>query len=136
VIGSGMTGLETTDYLNEKGCKTVVVEMAPVVAPGTWMQHTDDILPRLEEKGTEILTGEQLCEINPGNIVIKNVKSGEKSTVDVDAVVLALGSSPDTSLAADVKAQFNNVFLIGDEAKVGRIHNATSTAYEAAKSLK
>ena len=136
VIGSGMTGLETADYLNEKGCKTVVVEMAGTVAPGTWMQHTDDILPRLKEKGTEILTGEQLCEINPGNIVIKNVKSGEKTTVDVDAVVLALGSSPDTSLAADVKAKFKNVFLIGDEAKVGRIHNATSTAYEAAKALK
>ncbi|MBQ6266114.1 MAG: FAD-dependent oxidoreductase [Clostridia bacterium] len=136
VIGSGMTGLETTDYLNERGCKTVVVEMAPVVAPGTWMQHTDDILPRLKEKGTEILIGEQLCEINPGNIVIKNVKSGEKQTIEVDAVVLALGSASDTSLADEVRAQFKNVFLIGDEAKVGRIHNATSTAYDAAKELK
>ena len=136
VIGSGMTGLETADFLNEKGCRTVVVEMAPVVAPGTWMQHTDDILPRLKEKGTQLLTGEQLCEINPGNILIKNIKTGEKTTVDVDAVVLALGSASENSLAEALKSEFQNVFVIGDSAKVGRIHNATSTAYAAAKALK
>ena len=131
-----MTGLETADFLNEKGCRTVVVEMAPVVAPGTWMQHTDDILPRLKEKGTQLLTGEQLCEINPNNILIKNIKTGEKTTVDVDAVVLALGSASENSLAEALKSEFQNVFVIGDSAKVGRIHNATSTAYAAAKALK
>lgn len=137
VIGSGMTGLETAEYLNEKGNKTVVVEMADTVAPGTWMQHTDDIMPRLKSAGTEIRTGHKLCEINPGNIVVENTKSKVRSEIKVDAVVLALGSSADKAFADGLKkAGISNVFNVGDSAKVGRIQNATSTAYKAAMSIK
>lgn len=137
VIGSGMTGLETAEYLNEQGNKTVVVEMADTVAPGTWMQHTDDILPRLEKAGTEFRVGQKLCEINPDCIVIENTKTKIKSTVMVDGVVLALGSSPDKAIAEALKkAGLQNVCNVGDSAKVGRIQNATSTAYNAAMSIR
>ena len=136
VIGSGMTGLETADFLGEKGCRVTVIEMAPVVAPGTWMQHTDDILPRLKANGTEILTGERLCELYKDRIVIENVKNGTRQELDVDAVVLALGSSPNTALTEQLKAAgLPNVTAIGDAVKVGRIQNATSSAYRAAVSL-
>ena len=136
VVGSGMTGLETADFLNEKGCKTLVFEMAADIAPGTWMQHTDDILPRLKAKGTKFFTGEQLCAVNSGNIVTKNVKNGETTTFNVDAVVLALGSRSSKALADEIGKSFQNVYITGDSAKVGRIQNATSTAYKAALSLK
>lgn len=136
VIGSGMTGLETAEYLNEHGCKTMIIEMADTVAPGTWMQHTDDILPRLKEKGTKILTGEQLCEIYKNKIVTRNVKTGQKKAFPADAVVLALGSRSNTALYEEIKDKFNNVRQLGDECRVGRIQNATSSAYKAAIALK
>ena len=137
VIGSGMTGLETADFLGEKGCKVTVVEMAPVVAPGTWMQHTDDILPRLAAQGAEIRTGERLCELYPDRIVTENVKNGTVTETEVDAVVLALGSGSNTGLAAQMKAAgLANVAGIGDAVKVGRIQNATSSAYRAAVALR
>ena len=136
VIGSGMTGLETAEYLNSQGNKTVVIEMADTVAPGTWMQHTDDILPRLQAAGTEVRTGQKLCDINPDCIVTENVKTGNRSTLMVDGVVLALGSSPDKSMADALnKAGIKNVFNVGDSAKVGRIQNATSTAWRAAMQI-
>lgn len=136
VIGSGMTGLETAEYLNSQGNKTVVIEMADTVAPGTWMQHTDDILPRLQAAGTEIRTGQKLCDINPDCIVTENVKTGNRSTLMVDGVVLALGSAPDKSMADALgKAGIKNVFNVGDSAKVGRIQNATSTAWRAAMQI-
>ena len=136
VIGSGMTGLETADFLGEKGCRVTVVEMAPTVAPGTWMQHTDDILPRLKANGTEILTGEKLCELYKDRIVIENVKNGTQQELDVDAVVLALGSFSNTLLCEELKnAGFENVIPVGDAVKVGRIQNATSSGYRAAVAL-
>lgn len=135
VIGSGMTGLETAEYLNSKGNKTTVIEMADTVAPGTWMQHTDDIMPRLKEAGTDFRTGEKLCEINSGYITIENVKTKLKSEITVDAVVLALGSSPDKSFSKLINDKSIKCFVIGDNAKVGRIQNATSTAYKAALSV-
>lgn len=44
VIGSGMTGLETTEILNESGNQVTVVEMAPEIAPGAWFQLVDDTI--------------------------------------------------------------------------------------------
>ena len=136
VIGSGMTGLETADFLGEKGCQVTVIEMAPVTAPGTWMQHTDDILPRLEKQGAEIRTGEKLCELYPDRIVTKNVKSGMETETEVDAVVLALGSCSNTAVTEAMKAAgLPNVVGVGDAVKVGRIQSATSSAYRAAIAL-
>ena len=135
VIGSGMTGLETAEFLNENGCKTIVVEMAKTVAPGTWMQHLDDVLPRLKEKGTVIKTGERLAEIYSDKIVTADVKTNDKNTYKVDKVVLALGSGSNREDAAEIKKLGVKMFTIGDNSKVGRIANATSTAYEAAMSL-
>lgn len=135
VIGSGMTGLETAEYLNENGCKTTVVEMADTVAPGTWMQHLDDILPRLREKQTQFLTGEKLFEIYSDRIVTENVKTKAKSAVFVDAVVLALGSKPAQALYSELENSGIKVLNVGDSSKVGRIRNATETAYNAVLSL-
>jgi len=136
VIGSGMTGLETAEYLNEAGNKVTVVEMADKVAPGTWMQHTDDVMPRLKEKGTVIRTGERLEAIYNDKIITRNTKTGAVLEIPVDAVVLALGSAPSTALYEQIKnAGVHRVFALGDAAKVGRIQNATSTAYKAAKGL-
>ena len=135
VIGSGLTGLETAELLNEKGCKTTVVEMADTVAPGTWMQHLDDILPRLREKQTEFLTGEKLSEIYSDKIVTENVKTKEKREISVDTVVLALGSKPNTSLYSELQNSGIKVLNVGDSSVVGRIRNATATAFDAVTSL-
>lgn len=136
VIGSGMTGLETAETLNENGCKTTVVEMADTVAPGTWMQHLDDVMPRLREKKTTILTGEKLAEIYSDKIVTENVKTKVKTEIPVDAVVLALGSRPEQALFTELEKSGIKIFNVGDSSKVGRIRNATGTAYDAVMSIK
>ncbi len=135
VIGSGMTGLETAEFLNEKGCKTTVIEMAETVAPGTWMQHLDDILPRLKEKGTVIRTGEKLSEIYADRVVTVDVKNKKTNTYKVSKVVLALGSGSNRGLAEEIKKLGIKTLVVGDNSKVGRIANATSTAYAAAVSI-
>ena len=40
VIGSGMTGLETAEFLSDESNDIVVVEMAEKLAPGTWNHGT------------------------------------------------------------------------------------------------
>ncbi|MBR3186273.1 MAG: NAD(P)-binding protein, partial [Oscillospiraceae bacterium] len=46
VAGSGMTGLETAEILNETGNRVTVIEMADEIAPGTWFQLVDDEMER------------------------------------------------------------------------------------------
>lgn len=136
LIGSGMTGLETAHTLIENGCQVTVVEMAKEIAPGTWMQHKDDVMPHLEKADTKFMLGEKLCEIGNGYIVTENVKSRQTTKVNADYVVLALGSRPDNTLVNELKSNGFNPFIIGDAQKVGRIADATKDAYKVAISIK
>lgn len=132
VIGSGMTGLETAHYLTEQGNTVTVVEMANEIAPGTWMQHRDDILPKLKKANTVFLTGKKLTEVNADNIVVADTKSKKQTSIKTEAVVLSLGSRPNAKLASALNEQGIEPILIGDSTKVGRIADATKAAYKAA----
>lgn len=135
VIGSGMTGLETAHYLTEHGCSVSIIEMANELAPGTWMQHKDDILPKLKKAGASFMTGEKLCEIGNGFIVAENVKTKQKDRIRCDRVVLSLGSRSDKKLAEELEMAGISVVSIGDCGKVGKIADATKSAYQVAVSL-
>lgn len=132
VIGSGLTGLETSQYLISNGCKITVVEMADEIAPGTWMQHKDDIIPELKKANTVFKPGEKLLEINNGFIITESTKDKSKHTVPCDCVVLSLGSRPDKTLAEKLKAEGLDYIAVGDANKVGNIAAATKSAYNAA----
>ena len=133
LIGSGMTGLETAHLLTESGCKVTVVEMADEIAPGVWMQHKDDVLPKLKKAGTQFKLREKLCEIGKGYVKTENTKTKKVSTIPCDCAVLSLGNRPNKNIA-DELSQFNPI-VIGDCNKVGRIADATKAAYEAAKRI-
>ena len=110
--------------------------MAKSIAPGTWMQHVDDIMPKLEASGTVFMTNEKLLEIHKGYVVTQNVKSKENTSIEADKVVLALGSRPVNALENEFRKAGFNPIVIGDSKKVGRIADATKAAYEAVRSIK
>lgn len=139
VIGSGMTGLETSELLCSMGNKVTIVEMADEIAPGAWFQHVDDALPKLKQAGTVFMPSHKLLEIQEGVVVLEHTKTNAKVEVHADYVVLSLGSRPDNSLYEElrhVKDRKYKVFNIGDSSKVGRIANATEAAYQLAMTLK
>lgn len=135
VIGSGMTGLETANSLTENGCKVTVVEMADEIAPGTWMQHKDDILPKLKAAGTQFRISEKLCQIEGKYILTENVHTKQRFADEFDAVVLALGSRREHALYQPLINAGFIVKAVGDSEKVGRIADATKSAYLAARDL-
>lgn len=135
VVGSGMTGLETAEYLCEMGNSVTVVEMADTIAPGVWMQHPDDIVPRLREAGTRFFISKKLISIDDGAITVEDTKTKAISSIKAEDVVLALGVRPETSLYEQIKNR-SNVYKVGDADKVGRIADATAGAFATAKNIK
>lgn len=136
VIGSGMTGLETSELLCEMGNKVTILEMADSIAPGAYFQHLDDALPKLKEAGTVFMPSTKLLEINADGIVAESTKNSDRIKIDVDFVVLSMGCRPDNALYEEIKdSKDYKVFNIGDSVKVGRIANATESAYQAVMSI-
>lgn len=136
VIGSGMTGLETSELLAEQGNNVTIVEMADSIAPGAWFQQLDDVMPKLKEHNTRFYTSTKLTDIKEDGVTVTDLKSGKVFDIPCSKVVLSMGVKPDNSLYEELKADNKNVFAIGDCVKVGRIANATESAYQLVKSIK
>ena len=93
------------------------------------MQHLDDIKPRLDKKATEYYTSQKLLEIKDCYIVTED-KKGVRKEIPADSVVLSLGAKSDSTLYEELKKNGFNAFNIGDSLKVGRIADATASAFE------
>lgn len=135
VIGSGMTGLETSELLCEQGNKVSIIEMADTVAPGAWFQQLDDALPKLKAAGTEFYTSAKLLSIADDGIFVADLKTNTEKKIPCDMVVLSMGVKSDNTLYNQIKNSYKTVINIGDSLKVGRIYNATESAYQAVKSI-
>ena len=136
VIGSGMTGLETSELLVSQGNKVTIIEMADEIAPSAWFQHVDDALPVLEKADTKFLTSHKLLSVSQSGIELEDLKSKKTISLKVDYVVLSLGVKPDTVLFDTIKNSSNyKVYNIGDSLKIGRIANATESAYQLVMSI-
>lgn len=130
VVGSGITGLEVTEFLNDAGCEVTVIEMAPEVAPGAWFQLVDDEMERIKPFGTKFMTGTKLVGIEPGKVLVEDVKTGAKSALEADNVVLSLGVRPVNDMVTKlVGCGIHKVVTVGDAKKSGTIADATHSAY-------
>ena len=135
VIGSGLTGLETTEALNEAGNKVTVVEMADAIAPGAWFQFVDDSMSRIKPYGTEFLTGTALCAIAEDHITVMDMKKKRRAFIPADAVVLAMGVRPNNALVSALEEKGMRVITVGDAAQSGTIGHAVHDAFEKAVNL-
>lgn len=136
VIGSGMTGLETAEYLAELGNQVTVVEMQPRIGPDAYLPNLIDIVTRLRKNGVELLSSTKLTEVMADAVVLENTSTGETVLKEADAVVLSIGVAPERGVAEELKQALPKVKVIGDAAKPGRIGQAIQSGFETAYVLK
>lgn len=135
LIGAGMTGIETAEYLGEKGNKVTVIDMLDKVAPEANQTNVFDVTSRLKKQGTKFLLGHKLLEITKDSVIVENKLNNEKVTLPSQAVVLSLGYLPNRALEAELKNKCDKVYVIGDAEKIGIIAPATRSGFEVAKDL-
>ena len=135
VIGSGLTGLETTEALNESGNDVTVVEMAKTVAPGAWFQFVDDSMSRIQPFGTTFLLSTALCAIAEDHITVQNLKTKRRAFLPTDAVVLAMGVRPNNALEKTLKDKGIKTVTVGDASKGGTIGHAVHDAFQKAMNI-
>ena len=138
VVGSGMTGLETTEILNEDGNSVTIIEMAPELAPGTWFQLVDDEMERISKYDTKIMLATKLLGVEDGGVLIEDVASGVKSKIDADEVVLSLGVRPAVgNLVTELVGKgVKKVVTVGDAKKSGTIADACHSAFDTVMTIK
>lgn len=135
VIGGGMVGCETAEYLAARGCKVSVIEMMDKIAAG----ESSTILPTLLENyktyGVEQYPSHKVKEFRMDAVVCENKDDAEVS-IPCDYIVLAMGARSNEFDAAALEAANIPVYSIGDAAgKAADISNAIRTGYDTACQL-
>lgn len=135
VIGAGLTGLETAEYLGDLGNQVTIVDMLGEVAPGCNHTNVADVCTRLAKYETEFLLGHALKEVQAKGVVLERTEDHLEVDVFAQAVVLSLGFCPDASLAEVLRDKNIELKVVGSAVKDGTIAPAVRTGYEAGREL-
>lgn len=135
VIGAGLTGLETAEYLCEKKNQVIIVDMLDTPAPTANKTNVTDVCSRLNKYGAQFILKHALKEITEEAILLEDIEDKQEKTIPVDVVVLSLGYKPDQKLAEELKDKGVSVDIIGSAVKDGNIAPAVRSGYEIGCSL-
>ena len=135
VIGGGMVGCETAEYLAARGCKVSVIEMMDKIAAGESATILPTLLENYKTYGVEQYPSHKVKEFRMDAVVCEN-KDGAEVTIPCDYIVLAMGARSNEFDAAALEAASIPVYSIGDAAgKAADISNAIRTGYDTACQL-
>lgn len=133
IIGGGINGCETADYLVNRGNRIVIVEKEKVLAGQMEKKNRRDLLNRLDEAGVVKMTGSTVVAIKEGRVIIERGFGPEG--LEADRIVLAVGYKPNNQLYYELKQLHPQVFLIGDAQRVSNIRNAVMQAETVAQDI-
>lgn len=111
IIWGELVGLETADFLSEKG-KNVTVVRKGMNRGGKLWPFRITLLNRLVAKGVTFLTGVIYDKVTEEGLII--VKDGKGQYIEAGTIAIAAGSKPDTALFKSLKDKRWRSYCVGD----------------------
>lgn len=108
IIGGGFIGLELAASARKRGAEAVVIEAQPrILMRGVPEELARAVAARHKEAGAEIVTGQGISAItaNDDTLVVE-LASGRR--IEADFLVVGIGASPVTTLAAEAGLVIDN----------------------------
>lgn len=129
VIGGGMVGLETAEFLAVNGHSVIVVELLEEVAADMEPITRKLTLKNLESHEVKILKKTTLSRIEDSHAYVLT-EDGEEYLGEFDSIIAATGTTPQADLEHELHHLHVPVQLIGDSNKPGNILEAVRDGYE------
>ena len=140
VVGGGEVGCETACHLADHGFRVTIVEMLPKLMAENPMKNViSQMIALLDEKGIGVMTGTRLSAVTDEGVEVI-LPSGKAWGIDADLAVYAVGLkapekfeapgtmmqiTPSSGPVAEMAMKADEVYVIGDCARPGRIRVAT-----------
>lgn len=134
VIGGGLVGTETAEYLLEQGCQVSIVEMMDKIASGESSTILPIILKDFEQGGVKQYVNTRVQRVQEHGVIATDTTSGEEVEIPCDYVVMAVGSR---KKPFDVTGVTVPVEFVGDCSgeRTADIASAIRSAYHAANRI-
>ncbi len=135
VIGAGLVGCESALDLAHKGSKVVLVEMlGKIVAKDEINGNNEMKLNQLIQDAELDVRFDTCVQRVTDEKVILDTK-GSESSVEYDYILVATGMKPNDALVDELSSIYNDVYVIGDADKPGRIMEAVHQGYAVANNM-
>ena len=134
ILGGGLVGAETAEYLANKGHEVTIVEMMERIAA----QESQTVLPLMmkdfAEHNVQQLTNTKVSSISNNTVKAVNTKDNTEIEIKADTIVAALGSRKNVM---DVTGITKPVHYVGDCSgeRTADIASAIRTAYHTANKI-
>ena len=135
IIGGGLVGCETADFLAQEGKTVTIIEMLKDLGMFLdkirgWNEKL--LLQRLSEKSVKILIKTKAEEINEEGVKVRRNEKTEQ--IYADTVVLAVGARSNREFINRIE-QKENVVEIGDCMKPRKLHDAVREGFMVTRTI-
>ncbi|MBE0599204.1 MAG: FAD-dependent oxidoreductase [Desulfuromonadales bacterium] len=132
IIGGGLVGGETADYLSTRKFQVSVVEIQPKMLPDMGASLRWVLLGRLKEGGVKIFTSSSVPRVEDGKVIVRTAEG--EIAVPARSLIISIGFKADDELVEEVRRSGLPFVVIGDKKTPRRIKEAIHEAYWAATS--
>lgn len=134
VIGGGLVGLETADFLAEQGHKVTILEMKEAIGEDLGSLRKIAVLQKQKGQSIQVVTSGVCTGIRQEGVIAK--KDGKEITIPCDCVVTAVGAKARDSSAFTKVCQELGIpyFVIGDAKEARRALQAIHEGFAAGAS--
>lgn len=135
IIGGGLVGLETADYLATKGNSVTVIEMMDQAGKDLGALRVICVMQKMQEEKVDIRTNTKFISLSKDGVLVEN--QGKEEIIPCDHVVIAVGSKPNNvdDFITALESKNIPVHIIGDAKQARRALNAIHEAFEVARTI-
>jgi 2,4-dienoyl-CoA reductase (NADPH2) len=130
IVGAGLVGCETAEYLQTKNFSVSIVELQPKPLPDMGASLRWPLLQRLKKAGIDIFTDSIIQKIDGGMAVIES--DGKTMEQPIGSLVLSVGFAVEDEIRGIVEKSGLPFCVIGDHKSPRRIKDAIREGHQAA----
>lgn len=133
ILGAGYVGMETADFLAQRGVETIIIEMLQTPPVGKLTAHGYWLHKRIKEGGGKMYFGAKVTRID--NDAVHFSKGDEDMSVSAASVITAMGAHSDTDLREILEQAGIPCVTAGDVNSPRRILEAIHEGHKAGREV-
>jgi 2,4-dienoyl-CoA reductase-like NADH-dependent reductase (Old Yellow Enzyme family)/thioredoxin reductase len=128
VIGGGLVGLETADYLAARGVQVTLVEMLDDVGGDMDILARNMLLKRLATNEVKLLTKTEVQRMTKDTLIAQ--QGDQEISLSIETVVIAVGVRPNRELTDALRNNDMEIHTIGDAVEPRKVLEAIWEGFE------
>jgi pyruvate/2-oxoglutarate dehydrogenase complex dihydrolipoamide dehydrogenase (E3) component len=133
VLGAGLVGCETADFLAQQGKDVFLVEVLPEMGAGSDGDTKAYFNLRFQQNGVKVYTSTELRRVEGKTAILRHGK--DEMRIEIGTVVFAVGAVPEGGGSEEYASSVPVVIRVGDCVRPRNILESVREGFDAGRSI-